>query len=245
MKKICRSCKIKKSLNKDFYKRGVDCKKCVSKNKKEWRKNNPTITKLIQPLDGEKWVEIKGWEGLHRVSSFGRISSLCKSVRRVACPMKNEKLLKPFFNTSTGYYCYVFSDWGRGGKDKKFDIHRIVASHFLSNDKRLPEVNHIDGNKKNNKVGNLEWVTRKQNIQHGFKTGLIKVLRGEDAHNCTLTNEQVLYIFKNKKGSRQLSRELNMPYSKIASIKNGVNWNHITGAPKKYYGKAKSKPRYT
>jgi len=245
MQKVCRTCKVPKDKESEFYPRNPDCKSCYSKKKKKYRGDNPVVTKLVTPLEGEYWVEINGWEGLHRISSFGRISSLCNSVRKIARPMKVEKILKPHLNSYTGYYAYVFSDWGRGGKDKRMNIHRVVALHFIPNPNNFPEVNHKDGNKINNKVDNLEWVTREQNIQHGFKNNLIKTLSGEKAHNNVLSNEQVLFIYNYKGNLRQMGRDLKIPYSSIAGIRNGTSWNSVTGAPKKYYGKEKDKPRYT
>lgn len=60
-------------------------------------------------------------------------------------------------------------------KGKNFLVHRIVAETFLSNTNKLLEVNHIDGNKKNNSVINLEWVTHSQNVKHAYTTGLNKI----------------------------------------------------------------------
>ena len=148
-----------------------------------------------------------------------------------------------------GYKTVLLTD--KTGKKTNFLIHRLVALHFIPNPENKPEVNHIgkDENgiitKLDNRACSLEWATRPENIRHGFINGLIKTPKGEKAHNCTLTNEQVLFIFNHKGSPRQLCRDLKMPYSKIASIRNGVSWNHVTGAPKKYYGKEKSKTRYT
>ena len=60
------------------------------------------------------------------------------------------------------------------GREKRFYIHRLVAEMFIQNNKKYEEVNHIDGNKKNNKVENLEWCTSKENKQHAHRLGLYK-----------------------------------------------------------------------
>ena len=60
-----------------------------------------------------------------------------------------------------------------GSPTKSFLVHRLVAENFIQNSDNKPEVNHIDGNKLNNNLSNLEWVTRSENIVHGFNNGLI------------------------------------------------------------------------
>ncbi len=241
--KKCSVCNVSKQLDL-FYKGSALCKACRLHTNKEKRRNNQIITELVSQLEGEQWSPISGLEKFYRVSSFGRITSLCKSAYGAPWPRKKEKVLKPQLNSSTGYYCYVFSRWG-SGKDVRYNIHKLVATHFIPNQNNLPEINHKNGIKTDNNVSNLEWVTREENIRHGFLTGLIKVNKGENAHNSVLTNEQVLYIYNYNGSPRQLSRDLGMPYSRIASIRNGVSWNHITGATKKYYGKEKNKTRYS
>lgn len=77
------------------------------------------------------------------------------------------RLLKPL-KTYNGYLRVCIN-----GKYKR--IHRLVAETFIPNPNNLPQVNHIDGNKENNNIDNLEWCTAKQNIQHAYKTKLRKI----------------------------------------------------------------------
>lgn len=60
----------------------------------------------------------------------------------------------------------------REGSSKKFLVHRLVAETFIPNPNNFPEVNHIDGNKRNNSVYNLEWVSHSENLKHAYKNGL-------------------------------------------------------------------------
>lgn len=77
------------------------------------------------------------------------------------------------------------------GKRKTKFIHRLVAENFIDNKNNLPIVNHIDGNKFNNHVSNLEWVTVAENIQHAYDTGLHIKASGVDSPNTNLSYQKV------------------------------------------------------
>lgn len=88
-------------------------------------------------------------------------------------------------------------------KKRSFRVHRLVAEAFVPNPNNLPEVNHIDGNKTNNKSTNLEWCSHRDNIEHALNTGLIKI--GEDNSNAKLTKDDVVFIRRYyKKGDKNL-----------------------------------------
>nr|WP_322625664.1 NUMOD4 domain-containing protein [uncultured Flavobacterium sp.] len=111
----------------------------------------------------EEWKEIIGFENQYLISNTGSVKSLGNNASR------KTKTLKGGI-TKGGY---LFFNLVRDKKSKKIYAHRLVAVHFLENPKNLPQVNHIDNNPLNNKIGNLQWVTSKQNIEHGFKKGRI------------------------------------------------------------------------
>ena len=100
----------------------------------------------------EEWKDILGFEGRYQISNLGRVKSLV-----------SERILKEC-QSSNGYMrvCLCGADG-----HKNMSVHRMVADAFISNPNDLPQVNHIDENKQNNRVDNLEWVTSKQNINHG------------------------------------------------------------------------------
>ena len=104
----------------------------------------------------EKYIIINEFDN-YAISNLGNIKNI-----------KTGKVLKPCLNPR-GYYSYTF--YKRGIK-KTFRIHRLVALYFIDNPNNLPYVNHIDGDKTNNKVENLEWCTAKQNDEHARRTGL-------------------------------------------------------------------------
>lgn len=104
----------------------------------------------------ETWKPVKDYEELYEVSSLGRVRAI-----------KTNKLLKKFI-TNKYYSCGL----SRKGHTKHLKVHRMVASSFIPNGNNYPQVNHIDGDKLNNCVNNLEWVTRQQNLEHAWKMGL-------------------------------------------------------------------------
>lgn len=102
---------------------------------------------------------IKDYEGKYTITQQGDVVNA------------KGKTLMFNINKKTGYKTIAL--W-KNNKGSTKTIHRLVAITYLPNPYNLPEVNHIDGNKLNNHVDNLEWVTRSGNIQHAFDTGLIK-----------------------------------------------------------------------
>ena len=112
--------------------------------------------------ESEIWIDVNGYEDLYQVSNYGRIKSLY---------FGKEKILKPF--NIKGYLCvYLYS---KNHIKKKWYIHRLVATHFLSNPYNLPEVNHKDENKENNYVDNLEWCDKLYNSNYGNRNYLISL----------------------------------------------------------------------
>ena len=108
----------------------------------------------------EEWREIEGYEGLYQVSNLGRVKSLKnhKGTYR-------EKILKP----TSDKLKYERVALYKNGKQKRFQIHRLVATAFILNPNNLPCVNHIDENPSNNHVSNLEWCTYEYNINYGSR----------------------------------------------------------------------------
>lgn len=117
----------------------------------------------------EIWKPIAGWEGLYEISNLGRVKTVARktSAGNRGVP---ETIRKP--NIMKGYHCIALQ---HDGKVKVYRIHRLVIEAFgYPQPTDEHQVNHIDGNKANNCIWNLEWVTPKENTDHAFETGLRK-----------------------------------------------------------------------
>ena len=130
-------------------------------------------------MNKEIWKDIPNYEGLYQVSNLGRIKSL---QRKQYCPktnkiniIKKERILKQ--HNSKGYNFVILY---KNNNIKNNLVHRLVANAFIDNFKNYSYINHIDGNKSNNKVENLEWCTASENTKHAYKNGLSKAKKGKE-----------------------------------------------------------------
>ena len=121
----------------------------------------------------EVWKDILDFPN-YQISNLGRVKS---KGRYVNVGIKNqdkcyrkEKIIDGYINRK-GYKQVTLYDENR--KPKTMRIHKLVALYFIPNINNLPEINHKDGNKLNNNVDNLEWITNYDNIQHSIKMGLV------------------------------------------------------------------------
>lgn len=118
----------------------------------------------------EIWKDIEGYEGLYQVSNLGRVKSLERVVSRSdgRTQKVSDKIRKSYLDDD-GYPRLSLS---REGAKKTVKIHRLVAQAFIYRKAGASEVNHLNGNKQDNSVSNLEWVTSEENIEHSFREGL-------------------------------------------------------------------------
>lgn len=176
----------------------------------------------------ELWKVINGYKN-YEVSNFGRIRNI-NSGKILSQSMRNNYKRVGLFSCP---------------KQKSFDVHRLVAEHFLpepSNDlvvaaskTKLKKVvvNHIDGIKTNNRVDNLEWTTYSDNVKHSYYIGR-DTSNGEKHYNSKLSETYVLQIRKlyiESNGKRgiytELSKQFNVSETTIKSIIDRKSWKHL------------------
>jgi hypothetical protein len=156
----------------------------------------------------EVFKDIEGYEGLYQVSNLGRVKSL------IYQGVARDRILKAG-KDSQGY---LLINLYKLKKPKSSSIHRLVASAFLPNEDCKSQVNHLDANKENNNVNNLEWSTPAENINHAINLGLMNRQREKtkEAHSIPVIDKKTQIIYESIKiasenlliSATQLSRML-------------------------------------
>lgn len=173
----------------------------------------------------ENWTDIKGFEG-YQVGDLGKIKSLERKAEKWDGErLVSERILKK--NVVRGYnYVTLYIS----GIKKTLIVSRLVALHFVPNPENKPEVNHINGNKLDDRAINLEWTTAKENTAHACKNGLRGDYSGSKNGNSKLTEKQVLEIRKEAasgKSQIEISKMFDVDNSSVSNILRGKTWNHI------------------
>ena len=177
------------------------------------------ISELEQYLLDIKWkpVFVNGIQTKYEVSSCGMIKSLYLNI-----------ILQPCLD-GDGYpqvNIYV------NGKRYCKKVHRLVAETFIPNPDNKPEVNHKDGNKENNDISNLEWVTNQENIDHAVRTGLRHYKNalngGKHKYEIDVVHKICRMLEDNKILQKDISQILNVPKNLVSSIKQRKIWLSIS-----------------
>ena len=146
-------------------------------------------------MNNEIFFPIKGYENFYEVSNWGRVKSMKKIIflwNSYAYHARHykERILK-IQNNVDGYNVIRLC---KNATCKQFRVGRLVATTFIENPHYKPEVNHKNGNKKDDRIDNLEWCTSSENQKHAIKIGLQKPKKGEQHPHSRLTEKQVKEI---------------------------------------------------
>jgi hypothetical protein len=199
----------------------------IQYNSERWFELKDLKNEIWKPLIVLKKGVKNNYTGLYEASNYGRIKSLGIYHGRTNNFFNKPHIIKPQ-KTQDGYLLYSLSN---RGKQNYVTAHRIIATTFIENENYKLQVNHIDGDKTNNKVNNLEWCTASENIKHAFNTGLkVAVVKGmpkEKNPNAKYTQELIDEIRKKRKQGYkliELEKEYHITASYISQICNKKFW---------------------
>lgn len=163
----------------------------------------------------EEWRPVVGLEDRYEVSNLGHVRNA-----------KTGRIRKLNKGETTGYY--QLSLWN-GERHVNSMLHRVLAEAFISNPENKPQVNHIDYDRTNNQLSNLEWATASENIAHGYNFRGPSKVRGELHGRSKLTEREVLEIREKLKENTQvyIAQEYEVSFQLVSRIALRKNWTHI------------------
>ena len=185
----------------------------------------------------EVWKDVKGYEGLYKVSNLGRVKAL---ERKITYSNGAEHIYPEKIKNQVNSCGYLAVSLCKDGKPKQIKVHRLVAEAFLPNDNNLPQVNHKDEDKHNNNVENLEWCSAKYNCGYGSRikritesTDYSKMVAHQNyKENGKKSSEKMSYpveqysldgkLVRRWKSAREVQKELGWDRSYIAKCCRGV-----------------------
>lgn len=156
----------------------------------------------------EKYVVLQGFYDCYAISNIGNVKNL-----------RTGYILEPSIRKD-GYKSVLLS---KDGKKMSIRIHRLVAQYFLGNSEGKPDVNHINGIKHDNRVENLEWCTKEENMTHASENGLLNMKYNKNILVYDSNTDELLFTFESVK---QCANFLDLDLSPIYSVLKGKRNKH-------------------
>jgi hypothetical protein len=178
----------------------------------------------------ETWKPVVGLEGYYEVSDAGAVRSVARSYIINGGVYRKPSVLLKGSIARNGYLRHTLSV-----DDVKYykSVHKMVAEAFVENPLNLPQVNHVNGNKLDNRVENLEWTSASTNVQHAYNIGLANGKAGSRNSQAILTEAEVLEIVRlyntGKYKQKDLAQMFGQKFQNISSILRGKSWSTVTG----------------
>ena len=191
----------------------------------------------------EIWKDIKGYEGLYKVSSRGRVKRLRRAYRAKSrgegyhTRIDNDLIMSTGDN-GKGYKVICLR---KNGEKKQKYVHRLVAKAFIANPENKDQINHKDCDKSNNHVSNLEWSTINENMKHASENGLlvcseyqkkqISKANTGSGHGLSRLRESDILIIRNMRSKgmtyQRIADRFDVNRATIGCIIRGKTWTHV------------------
>jgi hypothetical protein len=184
------------------------------------------VSAAVLLKEEEIWKDISGYEGYYQISNNCVVKSIDRyvNVKSGFKRLLKGRLMRPY----TGRDGYVYYLLTVNKISKHVPAHRLLAIAFIDNPENKPEVNHKDTIRTNNSIGNLEWVTARENIQHSIKTGTnTQCLPGSNNPASKLTEKQVLEIRKANGSHSSIASLYHVSRRTVGFIKTKQRWAHL------------------
>lgn len=165
------------------------------------------------PLEEIMWKTIQGFEN-YEINNQGKVRN-----------KSSGKTLKD--TLSWNGYRRISLSGGKRGSKKGFMIHRLVAEYFIPNPNNLPEVNHKNLIKSDNRVENLEWCSKLENMQHAKEAGVLVIKRGEENNTSKLSNRDIDKIRNSTIRYQDLADLYGVCVRTIVRVKKKESWKHL------------------
>lgn len=188
----------------------------------------------------EIWKPVEGYSGIYEISSLGRVRSKDK---RVPSGIRNNKTTIRYGRTlkqnpkRNGYLTVMLSD---KMNRKTISVHRLIAKHFIPNPEDKPAVNHKNGDKKDNRVSNLEWCTPSENMRHAYDKGLVSPSSLRKQLLCVETDkvypssyqaaQDINVKYGNSKQTQAMARKIRAVATGKQKTAYGYHWKDIESA---------------